>query len=136
MNLRILLLRTKKSSDFLRWGPSLSHSIMVDGKKEFLKKLCFIFFVFYKKFLQGILWIFRVEYNEHLVGIKLNRYLGFSFSKTLQKSKAFYTSVEFEASTNLFKINLIVQKTKGGNSVVIVRSKIWKVRLEIGILNT
>ena len=130
MNLRILLLRTKKS-DFLRWGPSLSHSIMVDGKKEFLKKLCFI-----KSFYKGILWIFRVEYNEHLVGIKLNRYLGFSFSKTLQKSKAFYTSVEFEASTNLFKINLIVQKTKGGNSVVIVRSKIWKVRLEIGILNT
>ena len=40
MNLRILLLKTKKLSDFLRWGSRLFHSIIPDGKKEFLKKLC------------------------------------------------------------------------------------------------
>ena len=48
---------------------------MVDGNKEFLKELCFVF-------RRGILCTFRVEYNERLVGIKLKRYLGFLFSKT------------------------------------------------------
>ena len=71
MNLRILVLKTDKFSD-----SRLFHLIMVDGKKEFLKKLCFVL-------TSGILCIFRAEYNERLVGIKLNRYLGFSFSKTL-----------------------------------------------------
>ena len=42
MNLRILLLETKKFSDFLRWGSKLFHSIVIDGKREFLKKLCFV----------------------------------------------------------------------------------------------
>ena len=43
--------------------------------------------------------VFRAKYNEGLVGIKLNRYLGFLFSKTLwKKGKAFYTSVNLEGS--------------------------------------
>ena len=42
MNLRILLLETKKFSDFLRWGFKLFHSIVIDGKREFLKKLRFV----------------------------------------------------------------------------------------------
>ena len=41
MNLRLLLLKTEKFLDFLRWGSSLIHSIMVDGEKEFLKKIVF-----------------------------------------------------------------------------------------------
>ena len=74
MKLKILLLKTENFSDFLRQGSKLFHSIMVDRKKEFLKKLCFVL-------RKGMLCIFRVEYNERLVGIKLNRYLGFLFSK-------------------------------------------------------
>ena len=85
MNLRILLLKTEKLSGFLIWGSRLFHSVIVDGKKELLK----IFVL-----TRGILCIFRVVYNKRLVRIKLNRYLGFSFSKTLyKKGKAFYTSV-------------------------------------------
>ena len=49
---------------------------MIDGKKEFLKKLCFVL-------TKGILCVHRVEYNERLVGIKLNRYLGFFFFFTI-----------------------------------------------------
>ena len=73
MNLWILLLKTKKLSDFLRWGSKLFNSVMVAGKKVFRRMLC----------------IFRVEWNERLVGIKLKIYLGFSFSKTLQKRQSF-----------------------------------------------
>ena len=82
MNLRMLLLKTEIFSDFLRWRSKLFHSITVDGKKEFLKKLCFVS-------TRGILCIFRVEYNERLVGIKLNRFLEFTFSKTLWKRQSF-----------------------------------------------
>ena len=74
MNLRILLLKTEKLSDFLRRGSKGFHSIMVDGKKDFLKMFCFVF-------RRGMLCVFRVEYKECLVGIKLKAYLGFSFSK-------------------------------------------------------
>ena len=49
---------------------------MVDGKKRVFEKVVF-------RVNKGDICIFRVEYNERLVGIKLNRYLGFSFSKTL-----------------------------------------------------
>ena len=75
MNLRMLLLKNEKFSDFLRAGSKLFHSIIADGKKEFLEKLCFV--------LRRVPCIFRVEYNESLTGVKLNRYIGFSFSKIL-----------------------------------------------------
>ena len=77
-----LLLKTEKLSNFLRWGSRLFHSIMVDGRKEFLKKLRFLL-------RRGMLCIFRVEYNECLVGIKLNRYLGLWLYKTLWKRQSF-----------------------------------------------
>ena len=54
MNLRILLLKTGKFPDFLRCGCRFSHSIMVNGKKELSKKLCFML-------ARGILCIFQVE---------------------------------------------------------------------------
>ena len=38
MNLRILVLKTEKLSDFPRRGSQLFNSITVDRKKEFLKK--------------------------------------------------------------------------------------------------
>ena len=37
MNLRILLLKTEKFSDFLRWGSKLFHAIMGHGKNVFQK---------------------------------------------------------------------------------------------------
>ena len=74
--LKNIAFKNRKVSDFLRGGSRLFDSIMVDGKKEFLKKMCFVL-------TMGMLCIFRAEYNERLVGIKLNRYLGFSFSKIL-----------------------------------------------------
>ena len=51
MKLRIFLLKTEKFSDFLKSGSSLFQSVMVDGKEELLKKLCFVF-------RRGILCIF------------------------------------------------------------------------------
>ena len=42
MNLRILVLKSDKLSAFLRPGSNLFHSMIVDGKNEFLKKLWFV----------------------------------------------------------------------------------------------
>ena len=41
MNLRMLVLKYDKLSAFLRPGSNLFHSMIVDGKNEFLKKLWF-----------------------------------------------------------------------------------------------
>ena len=70
MNFRILLLKTEKLSDFLKQGPKLFYSIIVNGRIKFLKKLCFVF-------RRGMLRIFRVKHNERLVGIKVKRFIGF-----------------------------------------------------------
>ena len=43
MNLRMLSLNWLKFAEFRIAGSSLFHSIMVDGKKVILKKLCLIF---------------------------------------------------------------------------------------------
>ena len=100
MNSKILLLKIEKFSDFLRWGSRLFHSVMFDGKKEFLKKLCFV--------LTGeILCIFRVEYNKRLVGIKLNKCL-FHFPRPYTKGKAFYTSVDLEVLQSQFLIDFFL----------------------------
>ena len=39
MNVRILILKSDKLSAFLKPGSNLFHSIIVDGKNEFLKKV-------------------------------------------------------------------------------------------------
>ena len=51
----------------MRLISNLFHSMIVSGKKEFFKKLCFVL----KK---GKLETFLVVYNECLKGIKLKRY--------------------------------------------------------------
>ena len=43
MNLRILSLKELKLVEFRIAVSSLFHSIMIDGKKVFLKKLCLMF---------------------------------------------------------------------------------------------
>ena len=63
MNLRMLVLKSDKLSAFLRPGPSLFHSRIVDGKNEFLKKLWFAL-------RKGIFSAFLVGYNVGLTGIK------------------------------------------------------------------
>ena len=42
MKLSIFSLKTEILLEFLRLGSKLFHSIIADGKKEFLKKLCFV----------------------------------------------------------------------------------------------
>ena len=42
MNFRILLLKILMLLDFFICGSRLFHSFIVDGKKEFLKKSCFV----------------------------------------------------------------------------------------------
>ena len=59
-----------------RLGSKLFHSIIADGKKEFLKKLCFVL-------IRGILPSFLVAYGVHLTGMRRKRYFGCSFLKTL-----------------------------------------------------
>ena len=76
MNLRMLVLKSDKLSAFLRPESSLFHSMIVDGKNEFLKKLWFAL-------RRGMFSAFLVGYNVGLTGIKLKRYRGCSFFKTL-----------------------------------------------------
>ena len=42
MNSKILLLKILMLMDFLICGSRLFHSFIVEGKKEFLKKSCFV----------------------------------------------------------------------------------------------
>ena len=67
MNLRMLVLKSDKLSAFPRLGSSSFHSMIVDGKNEFLKTLWFAL-------RRGILSAFLVGYNVGLTGIKLKRY--------------------------------------------------------------
>ena len=82
MNLRMLVLKSDKLSAFLRPGSKLPHSLIVDKKNEFLKKLWFV--LRWKMFSA-----FLVGYNAGLTGIKLERYSGCSLFKTLQKRQSF-----------------------------------------------
>ena len=67
MNLRMLVLKSDKLSAFLRPESSLFHSMIVDGKNEFLKKLWFAL-------RRGMFSGFLVRYNVGLTGTKLKRY--------------------------------------------------------------
>ena len=66
MNLRILVLKSDKYSAFLRPEFNLFHSMIVDGKNKFLKKLRFVL-------RRRMFSVFLVEYNISLTGIKLKR---------------------------------------------------------------
>ena len=76
MKLSIFSLKTKILLESLRLGSKLFHSIIADGKKEFLKKLCFVL-------IRGILPTVLVAYDVLLTGMRLKRYFGCYFSKTL-----------------------------------------------------
>ena len=76
MKLSIFSLKTEILLEFLRLGSKLFHSIIADGKKELLKKLCFVL-------IRGILISVLVAYDVHLTGMRWKRYFGCSFLKTL-----------------------------------------------------
>ena len=79
MNCKILFLKRTKLSELLILLSRLFHSITVDGKNEFLKKVCLTLNL-------GILSIlFLVLYVVLVVGILSNRYLGDSFLIILKK---------------------------------------------------
>ena len=67
MNLRILVLKTDKLSTFLRPASNLLHSIIADGKSDFLKKLWLIL-------RRGMFSGFLVKYNLPVTGINLKKY--------------------------------------------------------------
>ena len=67
MNVRMLVLKSNKLSAFLRPRSNLFHSMIVDGKNEFLQKLWFVL-------RRGTFSAFLVGYNVGLTGIKLKRY--------------------------------------------------------------
>ena len=76
-NLWTLFLKTEKFSIFYNEDLSCSFQLRsMKKKKNFWKKLCFVF-------RKRMLCIFQVKYNKRLIGFKLKRHLGFSFSKTL-----------------------------------------------------
>ena len=77
MNCKILFLKRAKLSELLILLSRLFHSITVDGKNQFLKKVCLTL-------NRGMLSIlFLVLYAVLVVGISSNRYLGDWFLVTL-----------------------------------------------------
>ena len=66
MNLGMLVLKGDKLSAFLRPGSSSFHSMIADGKNEFLKMLWFAL-------KRGMFSGFLAGYNVRLTGIKLKR---------------------------------------------------------------
>ena len=72
---------------FMLWGfwisgSSLFHSMMTDGKKVFLKKLCLTL-------KWGISFAFLVEYGLFNLGIILKRYFGRSVFQNFVKAEKF-----------------------------------------------
>ena len=74
MKLSIFSLKTEILLEFLRLGSMLFHSIIVDGKKGFLKKLCFVL-------IRGILPTVLVAYGVLLTRMRFKRYFECSFLK-------------------------------------------------------
>ena len=60
MKLSTFFLKTEILLEFLRLGSKLSHSIITDGKREFLKKLCFVL-------IRGILLSVQVAHGVHRI---------------------------------------------------------------------
>ena len=76
IKLSIFSLKTEILLEFLRLRSQLFHSIIVDGEKEFLKRLCFVL-------IRGILLSVLVAYDVHLTGMRWKRYFRCSFLKDL-----------------------------------------------------
>ena len=85
INFKIFFLKILRLGEFWISGSSLFHSMMTDGKKVFLKKLCLIL-------KWGILFAFLVGYGLFNLGIILKRYFGDWSFKFYKSSKVFCTN--------------------------------------------
>ena len=92
MNLRILVLKRDKLSSFLRPGSNLFHSIIVDGKNEYLKKWWFVL-------RRGVFSGFLIEYNVRLTGIKED-IEDVNYLRLYKEGKVFCTNDETEGTEN------------------------------------
>ena len=81
MNWRIFFVNICDVSELWRPGPSLFHS-EIEGKKEFLKKLCFTL-------KMEMLCTFLKVSDERLTGIKWKTFWKCSFLKTFLKKREF-----------------------------------------------
>ena len=82
MNLSIFDLKILSVSELRMLESNLFHSVMVDGKYEFLKNWCFTL-------IWGILSAFLVLYGQFDCGIISKRYFGHWFLYTLKKRHSF-----------------------------------------------
>ena len=82
INFKILFLKILKLGGFWISGSSLFHSVMTDGKKVFLKKLCLTL-------KWGISFAFLVEYGLFYLGIILKRYFGRLVFQNFVKAEKF-----------------------------------------------
>ena len=69
INFKILFLKAEKVSEFLNFKSKLFHSMTVDGKKEFIKKLCL-------PLKSRMLLLVLVLYALLILGSILKRYFG------------------------------------------------------------
>ena len=69
INFKILFLKAEKVSEFLNFKSKLLHSMTVDGKKEFIKKLCL-------PLKSRMLLLVLVLYALLILGSILKRYFG------------------------------------------------------------
>ena len=99
MNVRMLSLKELKLVGFWIAGSSLFHSIMVDGRKVFLKKLYLIF-------IKEISLVFLVLQIVLLEGTTFNRYFG--WLQFCKDNKVFYTSDNVNG-IQVFKIKFPVK---------------------------
>ena len=84
INFKIFFLKILRLGTFWISGSSLFHSMMTDGKKVFLKKLCLTL-------KWGILFAFLVKYGLINLVMILKRYLEICLSKFYKSSKVFCT---------------------------------------------
>ena len=82
MNLRIFDIKILSVSELRMLESNLFHSIMVDGKHEFLKNWWFTL-------IEGILSAFLVQYGQLDCGIISKRYFGHWFLYNLKKIHSF-----------------------------------------------
>ena len=94
INFKILFLKILRLGAFWISGSNLFHSMMTDGKKVFLKKLCLTL-------KWGILFAFLAVYGLFNLGIILERYIGNWSFKFYKSSKVFCTNACVEKSFSL-----------------------------------
>ena len=95
INFRILFLKSTKLFEFQRVKSKLSHSMIVEGKKEILKKLCLIL---KQRMLSTFLVAYACVFFRYLSGKDIEDFCFCKFCKTFL---VFCTNVVTEVILNL-----------------------------------